>query len=393
MFGIIRPCRHRLSSSLHASWMGHLCGLCLALRDDHGQLARAATNYDGLILSVLVEAQSGRASGVDRHTAGPCPLRAMRTAKVSCGEGARLAAAVSLALAAATVRDHVADRDGAFSLRPVAAGARAVADRWVRQSTGAAAVVGFDVGVLTDAVSRQAGLEQAAGAGTPVLHLTEPTETATAAAFAHTAVLAGRPGNAAPLAEAGRLFGRLAHLLDAAADLRTDAERGAWNPLAATGTTLAEAQRLCRDAVHGIGLALRDVEFTDGVLALRLLADETGRAVDRVFGRGRLACAIGSSGPRTLPASPPSQPETGQSPKRPPSRRRGLFAGCAMAAFLCCTCQVCCREEFEDPWSGRKRGGCCHQVDCCSCDGSADCLTCCCNRRCCDGCDCCGCDC
>lgn len=48
----------------------------------------------------------------------------------------------------------------------------------------------------------------------------EPTESATAAAFAHTAVLAGRPDNAVPPAEAGRLFGRLAHLLDAVEDLQ-----------------------------------------------------------------------------------------------------------------------------------------------------------------------------
>nr|EIF88927.1 putative regulator [Streptomyces tsukubensis NRRL18488] len=91
--------------------MAHLCGLCLALRADHGQLARVVTNYDGLIISVLTEAQSERAPGA-RRTAGPCPLRGMRTAPVARGEGARLAAAVSLVLASAKVRDHVTDRDG-----------------------------------------------------------------------------------------------------------------------------------------------------------------------------------------------------------------------------------------------------------------------------------------
>ncbi len=409
MFGIIRPCRHRLSSSLHESWMAHLCGLCLALRNDYGQFARVATNYDGLILSVLVEAQSPRESRMDRRATGPCPLRAMRTAEVSYGEGARLAAAVSLALAAAKVHDHVADRDGAFGLRPVAAGARAVADRWERQSAGAAATLDFDAGVLTDAVSRQAGLEQAAGLGTSVLQITEPTETATAAAFAHTAALAERPSNAAPLAEAGRLFGRLAHLLDAVEDLPADARHGAWNPLTATGTSLAEARRLCRDAVHGIDLALRDVEFTDGELAHRLLVHETGQAVHRVFGRDRAAGVVGSSEP--MPSPPDNwqlpdggeQPDGGQLPDGRPPRRRGLVAGCAAAAFLCCSCQVCCRSEFEGPWSGRKHEGCCYQgVDqgCCDCsgcnghhggggggDGG------CCDGCCCDGCDCCDCNC
>ncbi|MGW4108178.1 DUF5685 family protein, partial [Streptomyces sp. NPDC004976] len=53
MFGMVRPCRHRLGEKLTAQWMAHLCGLCLALRGDHGQLARIVTNYDGLLISVL----------------------------------------------------------------------------------------------------------------------------------------------------------------------------------------------------------------------------------------------------------------------------------------------------------------------------------------------------
>ncbi|MEU2880475.1 DUF5685 family protein, partial [Streptomyces sp. NPDC007070] len=123
MFGIVRPCGHRLGEHLKAQWMAHLCGLCLALRGDHGQFARVVTNYDGLLISVLTEAQtagdggkSGKSGG--RRTAGPCPLRGMRTASVARGEGARLAAAVSLVLASAKVRDHVADGDGLLARRP-----------------------------------------------------------------------------------------------------------------------------------------------------------------------------------------------------------------------------------------------------------------------------------
>ena len=111
MFGMVRPCRHRLGEKLTGQWMAHLCGLCLALRSDHGQFARIVTNYDGLLISVLTEAQAGQDSGL-RRTAGPCPLRGMRTASVAQGEGARLAAAVSLVLASASVRDHLPDGDG-----------------------------------------------------------------------------------------------------------------------------------------------------------------------------------------------------------------------------------------------------------------------------------------
>jgi hypothetical protein len=39
VFGFLRPCRHHLPPELHARWSEHLCGLCLALRDEAGQLA------------------------------------------------------------------------------------------------------------------------------------------------------------------------------------------------------------------------------------------------------------------------------------------------------------------------------------------------------------------
>ncbi|WP_327666775.1 DUF5685 family protein [Streptomyces sp. NBC_00485] len=388
MFGIVRPCSHRLGERLKSQWMAHLCGLCLALRKDHGQFARVVTNYDGLLISVLTEAQAERA-GKWRRTAGPCPLRGMRTASVAQGEGARLAAAVSLVLASAKVRDHVADGDGLLARRPVALAARRVASSWGAAGARTGSEVGFDTAVLVDAVERQLGIEALAGPGTPVLTVTEPTETATAAAFAYTAVLAGRPGNAEPLAEAGRLFGRLAHLLDAVEDKETDAASGAWNPLTATGTSLAEARRLADDALHGIRLALHEVEFEEGKLAHRLLVHELRVSVDRAFGTA--ACAHGSAPMPAGSYAPPGGPGGPPLPPQPPRRdRRGLLAGCAVWAGLACTCQMCC-GEYDDPWSHERKDGLCKDTDC------GDCCECCscCDCDCCDGCDCCdcGCDC
>lgn len=398
VFGIVRPCTHRLTDGLKTEWMAHLCGLCLALRADHGQFARVVTNYDGLIVSVLTEAQAER-TPASRRTAGPCPLRAMRTAPVARGEGARLAAAVSLVLASAKIRDHVADRDGVLARRPVAAPALRVAAGWDRAGARTGAELGFDTAVLLDAVERQSGIEALAGPGTPLLTVTEPTETATAAAFAHTAVLAGRPENIAPLAEAGKLFGRLAHLLDAVEDRAADAVSGAWNPLAATGTSQAEARRLADDAVHGVRLALRDARLADDKLVHVLLAHELQNSVNRAF--GTTTCAhqgyggppqgpyqgqggpygqgpYGSNNPYGggAPAGPGGPggmpPGFHQEPQKP--GRRGFWAGCAAFIGLCCTCKLCCAEEYEGPWSRKKREGCCHKCDC-------------------DCCDCCSCDC
>ncbi|MEV6026472.1 DUF5685 family protein [Streptomyces sp. NPDC052036] len=382
MFGIVRPCRHRLGESLGTQWMAHLCGLCLALRADHGQFARVVTNYDGLLVSILTEAQAERTDG-GRRTAGPCPLRGMRTASVVRGEGARLAAAVSLVLASAKMRDHMADGDGLLARRPMAFAARRVAESWGRAGARTGSAVGFDTALLVEAVDRQTGIEVLAGPGTPVPAVTEPTETATAAAFAHTAVLAGRPGNAEALAEAGRLFGRLAHLLDAVEDREADAASGAWNMLNATGTSLAEARRLADDALHGIRLALRDVEFTDGRLAHVLLAHELRTSVDRAFGTTSCSHTPGPHAPGG-PAGPP--------PPEPP-RRRGLIAGCAVWLGLACTCQLCC-GSYEDPWTRERKNAACQEcADCADCCDGCECCGDCCGG--CDGCDCCcdGCDC
>jgi hypothetical protein len=427
MFGIIRPCRHRLTPALQRAWLSHLCGLCLALRDGHGQAARVATNYDGLIISALVDAQSSASAST--RQAGPCALRGMRTATVANGEGAKLAAAVSLVLASAKVRDHVEDGDGALARRPVAAAARRVAGRWDRKGAAGGTAVGFDTALLVDAVERQSGIEQTSGPGTPLLTVTEPTETATAAAFGHTAVLAGRPRNREPLEEAGRLFGRLAHLLDAVEDLTEDRANGAWNPLDATGTGQARARELCADAVHGVKLALRDVEFEDEKLVHALLVHELERSVRRVFGepepqrhghgqRGQGRERDREIGASTPPESPPESPQQPPvtpgynpfretpydpdnpnppgDPGRPPGRRRGWAAGCGVGLLMFASCKVCCAEEYHNPWTGQPHEGYCRNECCDKCENCSDACDCCDGcKDCCDGCDCCdcGCDC
>jgi hypothetical protein len=408
MFGIIRPCRNRLGPDLRESWLAHLCGLCLALRDDHGHLARLVTNYDGLVISALVEAQAGRS----RRSAGPCALRGMQSADVAVGTGARLAASVSLVLASAKVGDHVADRDGAFARAPVRGVGRQVARRWAAQAARTGLDLGFDTAVLVDAVRRQPEVESSARPGSSVLTVTEPTETAAAEAVAQTAVLTGRPANAAPLREVGRLFGRLAHLLDAVEDLEADRTSGAWNPLIATGTTLAEARRLCDDAVLGIKLAMAEVEFADDRLVHTLLVHEVKESIRRTFGDPHLHTPQPPPGaypppyhvPPPGPVPPPSAPGHGGPPIPPASRRngrggepprpgsglwcrpklkqppvtRGVLLGCLAVLYQCGTCQYCCRDPYPGPFSGKPIEAWCN------CD---------CNCPDCSGCDCCGCDC
>ncbi|WP_084966039.1 DUF5685 family protein [Thermoactinospora rubra] len=278
MFGILRPCSTHGCPTLREAWRAHLCGLCLTLRDGHGHTARLATGYDTLIISVLTEAQRPTAS--PHRMAGPCALRGFRTADVvdAQAQGARLAAGVSLLLAAGRLRDQVADGDASPA---TAAVRRRLAARWQDGGVRLAAGVGFDATTLTTAAERQLELERRDEV--TLLELTALTEDAVAAAFAHTTVLAGKPGNAAPLAEAGRFFGRIAHLLDAVEDLEEDRERGAFNPLIATRTPPAEARRLCEDAAHGLALALAEADLADRHLVRVLLETEVRRAIDRAF--------------------------------------------------------------------------------------------------------------
>ncbi|GAB2787451.1 hypothetical protein GCM10027073_19870 [Streptomyces chlorus] len=359
--------------------MAHLCGLCMALRGDHGQLARAVTNYDGLLVSVLTEAQAEDA-GAGRRTAGPCPLRGMRTASVAHGEGARLAAAVSLVLASAKVRDHVADRDGLLARRPVALAARRElgpgrgADRYGRR------VRHGRPGRRRRPADRHRDPRRPRHPD-PHRHRTDRDR--------HRGSLRAHGGTR----RAG-VQRRAVHLLDAVEDRETDAASGAWNPLTATGTPLTEARRLADDAVRGIRLALREVAWgsgvspgghsTDGGLAHRLLVHELPNSVDRAF--DTVSCAHGPH-----PYAPPGAPGTPGGPGGPvppgPPRRRGLIAGCAVWVGLFCTCQLCCGTH-EDPWTGERKqacfngdcSGCCDCCECCSCCGEGG------------GCDC-GCDC
>jgi len=380
VFGIIRPCRNRLGDELAASWLAHLCGTCLALRDRHGHLARLVTNYDAVVVSALVEAQRG----TDRRDAGPCALRGLRGASVAVGPAAELAAAVSLVLASAKIADHLADGDLAGPLRRRAA--EQVATRWSAAGQDAAAAVGVDAGALLAAVQDQALVEASART---LLEVTAPTEAATALAFAHTATVAGRPENADALAEAGRLFGRLAHVLDAVEDVAADRAAGRWNPLAALAVPPAEARRVCDDAVLGIRLALRDATFADGRLVHALLVHELPRSVERAF-------TATAPGPPLTPPLPPGQqppgapfpPPIGWDAPPPDAKRNGPWRACVGWLVACGTCQVCCADEYTDPCTGQRRRGICggcdaNCCDCCSgCDG-------------CDACDCCdcGCDC
>ncbi len=391
MFGVVHACRGTLDDELFTQWQAHLCGLCLQLRDSRGQLARALTNTDAIALSVLTEAQQAAPAG--RRTAGPCPLRGMRTARVVPAGSAstRLGAAASLTLAAAKAQDLRAERAhhlGMPTLRGRAGSAladplrrRALADRPMASVMHATDAL--------DMLARQGRLEATVRPGDSVLAVTEPTARATAEIFAASAVVAGRPANEPALRELGSAFGSLAHLLDAVTDLEDDRRSGSFNPISATGTPMDQVRRECRRLVHRIREAFDRLSLTDGRLARALLVDGTHAALHRAFDPAGTCSSTYPGSPAPGPdGTPPVWPGApAQAPDKPPAEppqppRPPFWPNVLPWIAVYCTGYACCASH-DNPCTGRQ-----HTAGCSGCDGS-----CCDCGECCDCCDCDGCCC
>ncbi|MFD3703304.1 DUF5685 family protein [Nocardia sp. NPDC058658] len=425
MFGVLKPCAHGAAKYGidPGQWQAHMCGLCLGLRDGHGQLARAATNTDAIVLSVLTEAQAGAGA---RTTAGPCPLRGMKRASVVAANapGVQLAATASLLLGAAKIGDHVEDGDAsALARRPM----RKVSSTWAARAQQQATQIGLDVAPLLAAIATQGAVEARARAAaaqssterravsaavsasdpaprtavdasaaqqdsTPPMvevitldDLTGPTQLCAATLFGHTAVLAGRPENVVALQEIGRHVGRIAHLADAIEDLERDRARGRFNPLEATGTDMPRAYDLLRESESRIRQAASEAEL-DQIPTVRWALLDPLASLLRRLGQG-LGIAVGHvcrtsvTAQQHSPYEFPSPP--GQRRNRPgPFKASGLVLGVYCTGMACCIDHTSpCTGEEKDAWAKR-----------CDCSGCCDCGECC--SSCCgEDCGCCGCDC
>ncbi|NKY37642.1 regulator [Nocardia speluncae] len=391
MFGMLRPCRHGAAKYGidPGLWQSHMCGLCLGLRDGGGQVARAATNTDAIVLSLLTEAQAE--TPALRRTAGPCPLRGMRAARVPVGAAApvRLAATASLLLGSAKVRDHIDDGDLPARLhRPM----RRIATGWSAGAHAHATGIGLDIEPLVAAIEAQASTEQRIAAapgpsGTADLDdLTVASRRCAAEFFAHTAVLAGRPDNTEPLRAAGAEFGRIAHLADALTDYTADAAARRFNPLAATSTPPADAYHLVRESDRALRESLRTAGLTRMPALRWALLDPLTTAVRR----------LGAAFTTRVGAFPGDIAGTRNSAGQDaPPRRPGARESIQLVLTQYCTGYACCAEH-TNPCSGEQRQSwaarCCDCKSCCDCAGCcSDCGGCCGGDGCC--CGCCDCSC
>jgi len=116
MFGVLRGSNCVMGSELWNQWIGHVCGVCLSLKDNHGQASRMTMNYDAAFLSVLCEAQD---PGPPITRTSRCLLRSSSKMQVTSpsNPGAQFAATMSLVAASTRIEDHV--RDGETFLRHI----------------------------------------------------------------------------------------------------------------------------------------------------------------------------------------------------------------------------------------------------------------------------------
>lgn len=361
MFGVLKGCSCRFTQEERAEWMSHVCGLCLSLRREHGQVARLTTNYDAALLSVLYDAQASEPAPRRTHM---CPLRSgVRGVVVSEDElGTRYAAAVCAMTGATKLTDHVADGDGWVSKVPWLA--NSLATRWAGQARESAGALGFDTRRIEEQTERQVALEQTKNRDFGFY--ARPTELAVGAAFGHTAVLALAPANQALLDQLGQSYGRIMFLLDSYRDLAEDRARGAFNALAEcfdSSEIQTQARALFREAYTRLIAAFEQLTLVRPDFARKLLVQQLRHVGEHTLKLSPDDGSVHAGGTPSFNAQNPTQQP----------QRDGFCNALSDACTCCCDCSDCC-----SPCQG---GGChCH---CCGCEVCH-----CCGG---DGCEVCGC--
>jgi Family of unknown function (DUF5685) len=296
MFGLLRPCRTAMGTRRSAEYQAHMCGACLGLRDQAGQVARITLNKDALVLAMLIEHLSGAG---DRVRAGRCPLRGMRGAEVidPASAAAAYAGAVSLVLAHVSLADHATDGDR-HGL--VATLGLPVVARMRKRALDAFPQLRSDFDRIAECVAREARVRSVAGRG--LAAYVEHTELAFGVGFGAVAALAGRPGLRPVLTGLGSAYGRIAAIIDALEDMDEDVARGQFNLILASFPRLAPDERMAAARAELLAGAARIAD------ALRTLAVDPDATVHFLLAdalRARINTALGQVPSASRPAPGP----------------------------------------------------------------------------------------
>lgn len=275
MFGVLRGNTCTMKSEDREQWIGHICSVCLSLRDNYGQASRMATNYDAGLMSVLYEAQCPKPQ---TKYVSHCPLRRSFKAEVNSpsSPGARFAASMSLVMASTKIEDHV--EDGETFLRHIPGISTKIAQKWKQAAQRTAKALGFDVNIIETQTRQQRRVE--AQPNQDFFFYARPTELSVGAVLGHTAVIANRPQNADILFDIGRMFGRVVYLLDSYQDYVADLSLNKFNALAACFAkeeTQWQTARIFHQAFHEIKHLFNRLDLPQPALAQGLLTRQLKR--------------------------------------------------------------------------------------------------------------------
>lgn len=243
MFGYVRPALGRLEEGQREAYQGAYCGLCHALGERHGLLARFTLQYDFAFLAILLTAAAGGGGQCARR----CPAHPFRRPRV-CVAGGRMDAAAdqSMILVWHKLSDDVDDH-GFFAGLPYR-----IARRLFRRAYHRAALTQqlFD-GQVREGLACLRELERSSSAQL------DRAADAFARILASAAQAVPEEGARRALSQLLYHLGRWVYLMDAWDDLDDDRKRGRYNPLDARFQGQARENRAYLDttATHSLRLA------------------------------------------------------------------------------------------------------------------------------------------
>ena len=249
MFGYVRPALNLLPPEERERYRGAYCGLCHAMGERHGFLARFTLNYDFAFLAILF------ARGEEETRCRRCPAHPLRKGRAcACGSGMDAAADASMILTWQKLRDDVLDKGWLKGLParilcllflPAYRRAKRAMPRFANR-------VEESLEALHKLEAERSGqLDRAADAFACVLMAAAPgTEDET-----HRRVLEQMLYH----------VGRWIYLVDAWDDLEEDRQNGRYNPLDARFDGCAEAHRdyLSTSMTHSLKLAISAGNLSD----------------------------------------------------------------------------------------------------------------------------------
>ncbi len=391
MFGVLKNAGCAIEPGERQQWIGHVCGVCLALKKHHGHPSRIATNYDAALLSVLCDAQTAQPQA---KRTSYCPLRNSFKTEVLADHnpGVQYAASIALMMAASRAKDHI--RDNETGLRYIRSIATHVSNNWMRAAREATAALGFDVETIESQIHRQVEIE--AQPDRDFFYYSRPTELAVGAAFGHTAVITNHPQNADALYRMGQMFGRIMYLLDSYRDYAADLAAYRFNALAASFTTeewrrcakriFHQAYRELKECLHRLDLLQPALLHTLLIQQLKKRGYKTLLMCKRVSGSCHPANAESSVVGYQWDEREDEQQQPRRRPKKTPcfDCRLGDCDCCCEVCYHCDCCVDCCDGDCD----------CCDSCDACDACDACDCCDCgdaCGSCDCCDACDCCDC--